>query len=295
VTCDGNAMRNFTNDTLLERAFAALPMLGPRALWRITALAGGFANRSWLLAAADRQIVLRVPVHDTRVLGVDRASERIAIEAAAHVGLAPQLIYFDVVTGLMLSEYAAGPTWSAADTHDLDNVGRLAGRLRILHAIEPPAGARRLDYAELIAQYRRRLAAQSEGQPRNSVVLDKQADRMLASLSAAELGPALGPTLCHNDVHHRNIVDGEALWLIDWEYAAVGDRLFDLASFACYHEFNAAERIHLLEAYAPRRTAALAKSLDDRCWLFNYMHLLWLELTAAGDGECQRLLVRLAR
>ncbi len=115
-------------------------------------------------------------------------------------------------------------------------------------------------------------------------VLEPQADRRLAEL-------ALHPrerTLCHNDVHHRNIIDGRALMLIDWEYAAVGDPMFDLASFACYHDLDAAERLHLIESYAPRAAAVLAQSFDNYCWLFDYMHLLWLELTASDTVACAR-------
>jgi hypothetical protein len=56
--------------------------------------------------------------------------------------------------------------------------------------------------------------------------------------------------LCHNDVHHLNLVDdGSRLWLLDWEYAAIGDPYFDLASVCCYHNFNAEQRSMLLDFY----------------------------------------------
>lgn len=46
--------------------------------------------------------------------------------------------------------------------------------------------------------------------------------------------PAGGPVLCHNDVCLENVVfqDGSAVGLIDFDFAAPGRPVFDLASFA---------------------------------------------------------------
>jgi thiamine kinase-like enzyme len=283
--------RSATDAILLDRAFASLPMLGSIAHWQVTALAGGSMNRSWLLATTDCKLVLRVPVGDTRELGVDRRGERVAIECAAQAGLAPQLVYFDDASGLMLSRFVEGRPWERGDAHIAQCVARLAARLRRLHELEPPKGARRLEYSTLIADYRRSLAARPEPRTRSSSALDGEADRRLLSAGAT----ARVQALCHNDVHHRNVIEGESLWLIDWEYAAVGDPLYDLASFACYHDLDAIERIGLLEAYAPGAAPALTSSFDEHCWLFDYLHLLWLELTAADAADRQRLMQRLTK
>lgn len=290
MSSSGTSARIADDEIALERAFAALPMLGSISRWQVTPLAGGHANRSFKLAAPDCTLALRVPLEDTRPLGVDRAGERAAIEVAANAGLAPALLSFDDATGLMLSQYLEGRQWSRADAHDARCVERLADRLRVLHQLEPPGAARRLDYTALIADYRRRLDSRRDVRQRASATLNSAADRRLAAL-AAKPRPT---SLCHNDVHHRNLIEGKSLWLIDWEYAAIGDALYDLASFACYHDLDTAERLHLLAAYAPREAKRLASRFDDYCWLFDYMHMLWLELTATDTAERDRLLERLA-
>ncbi len=38
--------------------------------------------------------------------------------------------------------------------------------------------------------------------------------------------------LCHNDAFHSNFIHSDRLYLIDWEYAGMGDIFFDLASIA---------------------------------------------------------------
>ena len=38
---------------------------------------------------------------------------------------------------------------------------------------------------------------------------------------------------CHNDLLAANFLhDGERLWIVDWEYAGMGDRFFDLGNLA---------------------------------------------------------------
>jgi thiamine kinase len=274
---------------LLERAFARLPMLGGVAGWDLSPLEGGHANRSWLLAGRGHKLVLRVPVEDTRALGVERDAELAAIEAAAHAGIAPRIVEFDASSGLLLSEYVEGRLWSRADAHDPAAVARLAQRLRTLHGVEPPARARHLEYARLIGDYRMGLARQSPRSAGSYRALAADADRHLAAIAAGRRVRAL----CHNDLHHRNIIEGRALVLIDWEYAAVGDPMFDLASIACYHDFEAHERRHLVEAYFAQRDALPAGVFAHYCWIFDYMHLMWLDLTDNDAPLRARLLERL--
>lgn len=65
-----------------------------------------------------------------------------------------------------------------------------------------------------------------------------------------ELGGDLPSCLCHNDLLLGNFIDdGQALWIIDWEYAGLGDRFFDLGNFAAHNQFGEAEERRLLEHY----------------------------------------------
>jgi thiamine kinase-like enzyme len=60
------------------------------------------------------------------------------------------------------------------------------------------------------------------------------ADTIERRLGARPLRP------CHNDLLSANFIDdGERLWIVDWEYAGMGDPYFDLANFAANHELDA--------------------------------------------------------
>jgi thiamine kinase len=81
--------------------------------------------------------------------------------------------------------------------------------------------------------------------------------------------------LCHNDVHHRNVIDDGKLWLVDWEYAGVGDPYFDLASVCCYHTYSDAQRRQLLNDYLGMHRSTALERLHRMCWVFNYIRELW--------------------
>jgi thiamine kinase-like enzyme len=90
------------------------------------------------------------------------------------------------------------------------------------------------------------------------------------------------PHLCHNDIHALNVVDtadGErGLRLIDWEYAGLGEKMFDLASLCIYHRYDQAQREQLLSAYDAQSDTLSAQRLELACWLFEYIRDLWTQV-----------------
>jgi thiamine kinase-like enzyme len=66
------------------------------------------------------------------------------------------------------------------------------------------------------------------------------------------------PRPCHNDLLNANFIDdGRRLWIVDWEYAGMGDPFFDLGNFAVNHELDAAGEHALLESYGSAEGGAL--------------------------------------
>ena len=69
------------------------------------------------------------------------------------------------------------------------------------------------------------------------------------------------PVLCHNDCLPANfIASPEGIRIVDWEYAGMGNRWFDLGNFAVNNELGPAEEEAFLTAYlgAPPAPADLA-------------------------------------
>lgn len=84
--------------------------------------------------------------------------------------------------------------------------------------------------------------------------------------SAEMADPAGGPTICHNDVCLENVVfrDGVAVGLLDFDFAAPGRPLYDLAQFArmCVpvDDDVSADRMGWMPADRPHRLRTVAEA-----------------------------------
>jgi len=56
--------------------------------------------------------------------------------------------------------------------------------------------------------------------------------------------------LCHNDLSLPHIVETTTPVIVDWEYAAMGNRYFDLASCGQINQLGQAQKLALYQAYA---------------------------------------------
>ena len=90
-------------------------------------------------------------------------------------------------------------------------------------------------------------------------------------------GPEHQPVPCHNDLLPSNLLfDGDRVRIIDWEYAGMGDRYFDLANFAVNNELGDAGELALLEAYfAERPTARQVATLRLMKFMSDFREAMW--------------------
>ena len=244
--------------------------LGAGAIREIEPIKHGLTNRSWLVTTSDDRFVVRISEASTQTLQIDRNSEAVVLQLVEHAGIGPEVLRCDPQQGLLVTRYL-GATWSAHDAHSGDNIDRMAALLRRLHALDVPKDVRVVDLAATVHGYLRTL---DERGITSAVTLSSLRER--ADKTAAELRKGSTARLCHNDVHHLNVVDGESLRLIDWEYAGVGEPLFDLASLCVYHRYRRAQRERLLAAYAAPSETIGWQRLELACWLFDYIRDLWM-------------------
>jgi Predicted choline kinase involved in LPS biosynthesis len=250
--------------------------LGTGRIRDIEPIKHGLTNRSWLVSTdGDRFVVRLSDVGCAEELQIDRESEAIVLQHVARAGIGPQILRCDPAHGILVTRYL-GPTWTEQDAQSDDNIGLLAGLLRRLHALDVPAGVRAVDLASTVHGYVRTL---EERGTHSQLVSPAQRDR--ADETAAELRNGSPSCLCHNDVHHLNIVGSDPVRLIDWEYAGVGEPLFDLASVCVYHRYPRSQRERLLAAYAAPSESLSWQRLELACWLFDHIRDLWMAVNDA--------------
>jgi thiamine kinase-like enzyme len=244
--------------------------LGAGRIYDVEPIKHGLTNRSWLVSTdADRFVVRISDAGAAEQLQIDRNSEAVVLQHVARAGIGPQILRCDPARGVLVTRYL-GATWTEQDTQSDENIFRLAGVLRRLHSLDVPAGVRAVDLAATVDGYIRTLL---ECGTHNG--LASPALRDCADETASQLRQGSAPRLCHNDVHHLNIVGSAPVRLIDWEYAGVGEPLFDLASVCVYHHYRKPQRERLLTAYGEPSSAITWQRLELACWLFDYIRDLW--------------------
>lgn len=223
---------------LPETPDAVEPLAGPGAL-----------NRHWRVAVAGRELVLREyhwpfppPApdrtrHEAAVLELLASTD---VPAPRVVGADRDALLLTLEPGQLLGDLASEPP------ADLDAAWRRTGRaLRAVHEIVPPADLRGLlsggpqrapmSWDErVLADVDTHLAALVEQRPR----IDVDDDRVRRLFEdARELLADRPLRLLHGDAQPWNVlVDrGGGRWactaLLDWEFAELGDPLWDLVRF----------------------------------------------------------------
>lgn len=256
------AMGDSTDDAVAE-LLSRVPGWAGRA--RVAeALGGGLTNRNLLVEVDAERFVLRLPGNETELLCIDRRVEREANERAAALGIAPEVAAFLEPEGCLITRFVSGSALTATELATPARLGPICAAVRAFH--ESPALSGTFDCFR-VPQAHRDTAA--ERGARIHPAYERAAD--LASEIEAAFGMSPEPRVpCHNDLNTANwIADGEQLWLLDWEYAGMNERFFDLGALAANNELDAEAEESLLVAYfgsrTPRRAARLAlmKVLSD--------------------------------
>lgn len=207
----------------------------PDGVTSIETLGGGITNHNFKVVAGGEAFVLRVAGKETGLLGIDRNRELEAATAAAELGIGPEVVAFVEAEGCLITRFVEGEVGRVT-------IGEAASLLLRLHAGRPIPG--RFDALHVVDEYAESAQARGARLPARFARA-----RELGSAIAARLGRRpLAP--CHNDLLAANFIsDGDRTWIVDWEYAGMGDPAFDLANFAVSNGLDAAGDEELLAAY----------------------------------------------
>ncbi|HKZ15589.1 MAG TPA: choline kinase family protein [Solirubrobacterales bacterium] len=229
--------------------------LGP-AEGEPTVLGGGITNHNFRARFGGREVVVRLPGNDTELLGADRPGEREANSLAAGVGVAPEVLAHLDDPVVLVTAFVEGPTMESPELREPRALAEVAAALRKIHGCGARLGAR-FDAFRLVEDYAAAARARGGEVPPAYEVAHAAAARIEAT-------PAISggaPVLCHDDLLPANfIATPEGIRIVDWEYAGMGNRWFDLGNFAVNNELGPAEEEAFLTAYlgAPPTVADLA-------------------------------------
>lgn len=215
-------------------------------------------KESYLAERRGERFVLRIDGPGALHLGLDRRAEARILRLVHTAGVGPELVAASFrAPAVLLLRYLPGRAWTGADLSDRQRLGQLAGLLRRVHAIRVPGPP--LDFDAVGKRYQRLARARSGPSRDPGLGLKPLPPGPVERLSwerpqpRPEVGDEVPPTtavsLCHHDPIAPNIIGLRTPRLIDWEYAAGGDPLFDLAAVIGHHRLRASAAQYFLQAY----------------------------------------------
>jgi thiamine kinase-like enzyme len=240
----------------------------------IQRLSRGAVNDTYRVRRGAVVHAMRVAACNPPDLGLDRTWEARVLERAAAAGLAPAVEYCDPQRGILISRWVEGRQWTSADVRRRSGISRMAELVRRIHALPMPVPARLMNAGMWIDYYTAAARRNAHPDTDTAAALRAAAGERLAAL------PSVEPVVCHSDLHTLNLIDGgEALVLLDWEYAHGGDPYWDLAGWSANNDFDGPLRHDFLAAYIGRAPAPREYlRLNQLAWLYDYVCLLWCEL-----------------
>jgi len=227
----------------IEEAIARVPQWANATDLKSSPLTGGITNENFRIEVNGDVFVLRIPGADTELLGIVRATECAVSQLAGDIGIGPEVFFVIEPEGYLVTSFIEGKLPPPVELGQHENIRRVAETVRRVHKMDSiPETFSPFRVVEDSAEIARRL---NVGFPNNF-------DWLIEQMNIAEvalLQSPFTPQLCHNDLLNANFLDDGAIRILDWEYAGMGDPVFDLANFSVHHEFNDEQDRWLLESY----------------------------------------------
>eukprot|EP00301_Raphidiophrys_heterophryoidea_P021583 c5972_g1_i1.p1 GENE.c5972_g1_i1~~c5972_g1_i1.p1 ORF type:complete len:343 (+),score=81.14 c5972_g1_i1:32-1060(+) len=226
---------------------------------RVCALRGGLTNRLYCVEIArgsPQQLekwVVRVSGENYEVHFINRAEESICLRAAHVAGITPVSHYLPSETLLCSLFIEDNHTFTNHDAQN--NIDACMELLHKLHAIDKASYSSQVfDVFAVSKHYLDFSRSKDAPLPQDIEQTTALMNRIHAVVSNDKYSRSLSTVCCHNDVLAANWITGSVqgkhqLWVIDFEYAGIGDRFFDLANFSANCELNEQQDKMMLKIY----------------------------------------------
>jgi thiamine kinase-like enzyme len=227
----------------LEEAIARVPHWVGASDLIATPLGGGITNNNFRIDVGGESFVLRIIGADTELLGINREYEYMANLNAGKLGIAPEVYYFIQPEGYLVTRFINGRPIPPEEVSQPENIRRVMETVKKIHAMQDIPG--RFDVFQVVRDY-------SETARRYAVEFPKDYDWLIRHLQEAEDALSVRPYKpcpCHNDLLNANFLTNGQLYILDWEYAGMGDAFFDLANFSDHHNLSDEQDHWMLNCY----------------------------------------------
>lgn len=211
----------------VQNSIAMYDLFEKETIQSITLLeAQGFCNKNYLVITDKKKYIARKLIRTD----IDRNFEYEVQGLAFKEGITAKPLLYDETNALMLFEFVEGEHKTLLNQA---NIKDLAHTLQKLHAIRV------------------------ERKPIAIEIGNKTYDTIKAFETIESYKKEY--VVCHNDLNPQNILWSKNVKLIDWEYAGINDRYFDLASVCVEFHLDTQMQDYFLDVYFQNRGYILEK------------------------------------
>ena len=210
----------------------------------IERLKGGVSHYTYHIEANNKHYTYR-KIGEGGNLFVDRKTEFKTIGLVDGLQLNSKVLHFDIETGEKIQEFVEGTVLTALDYHH--HLDQIVHALKTLHQFKTTQAN---DYGLI----NRLSLYESYTNQRTVKYQELKAFWLDMYLRHYEKNEKV---LCHNDAQRSNMVIGNRLYLLDWEYAGYNEFYYDIASFG---NVDFKDALTLLDAYLGRQATVVEQN-----------------------------------
>jgi thiamine kinase-like enzyme len=210
----------------------------------VTPITIGITNRNFRLDFRDESFVARLSGKDTDLLGIDRSAENEAASAAAAAGVAPEVFAYLPERAALITRFVPGDHIPEPDLQREEVLAAVVRSVRAIHECPPIRSS--FPVFRIVEDYRG--IASDRGVPIPTAY--DQAHALAGRIETAFGKAPMPETTCHNDLLNANFLrDGDHVWIVDYEYAGMGDPFFDLGNLSINNGLSPDAQELLLHLY----------------------------------------------
>lgn len=244
---------------------------------------GGLTNHTYHVWLDDgKEYVVRIPGEGTEELIV-RKDEKVSTELACGLGIDAQCLYFGM-DGSKVMEYIPNAVTMTSETmNDFGYIKEAVAIFKKLHSCGVDTGVlfevfdMAVGYEKIISDYSVSMYADYQSVKKQVMDIKKEIDATCDTTRVP----------CHNDSLCENWVYGNSrMYLIDWEYAGMNDRMWDLADVSIEAVFDREhDRFLLVEYFGEEPSEKVWKHFYANKIYVDYLWTLWAKTRVSFDGQ----------
>jgi thiamine kinase-like enzyme len=253
----------------VEDAIAQIPMWQGATDLKVTPLRGGMTNQNYRVDVGSKSYALRISGDNTELLGINREYEYRTQTIAGELGIAPEVVAFIEPEQYLVTKFIEGHPIPPEELRQPQNLARVAEILNEIHAMPSIPGV----FSPFLVVRKYAKIAQE-----HKVSFPEKFDWLMSQMNDAEaamMNTSRVQRPCHNDLLNGNFLLGNKLYVLDWEYAGMGDVFFDLANFSNNHELSEDEDHFLLDCYFGRVTSQSVAHMHLMKIMSDFREAMW--------------------